>query len=187
MSMVDNSDRQKDGDEIDLIPPGIDYPILQKITWADSLFKRYGKLLVQDERIKKVLQRYKDAISSTAESMEEVGVFAECFDCAVNDGGSCCGKGIEAKFTVALLLINRLLGSSLAKEREDPKGCWFLGPKGCKIAARHTICVNYLCKRLQDKIPQKKLKVLQCYIGAESDAAFAAEEEIKRWFQKKKT
>ncbi len=186
MSMVDNSDQQKDGDKISFIPLGTDYPILQKIKWAESLFDQFGKLLADDRVIQEKLHQYKNAIISTGRAMDEVGVLAECTDCAVNDGGSCCGRGIESKFTVILLLINRLMGSSLAKEREDAEGCWFLGPKGCKIIARHTICVNYLCRRLQDKIPQEKLQFLQHYIGAEVDAGFVVEEELKRWFQKKK-
>ncbi len=186
MSMVDNSDRKKVKGKLLGLPHGTDYSILEKIEWADSLFEEFGSDLLKDPRIQDVLSRYRAAIAETSKVMEETGVIAECTDCAINDGGSCCGKGIEAKFTVALLLLNRLLGSRLDKERQDMDGCWFLGERGCKIAARHTICVNYLCKRLQRNIARNKLQRLQRYIGAEADAAFVAEEELKQWFHTRK-
>ncbi len=186
MSLIDNSNSQKVGHEKGFIPQGTDYPILEKIKWADSLYSDFGTQLLKDVHFREVLSRYKRAIEATSKIMEQTGVLAQCSDCAINDGGSCCGKGIEDKFTVALLLLNRLLGVTLNKEREDSEGCWFLGQCGCKITARHTICVNYLCKRLQTQIPLKDLQLLQQFIGAEVDAAFIAEEELKKWFQKQK-
>ncbi len=166
------------------LPIGTDYPIEEKVRWAKSLYEGYGGLLLSDVRLSRYLKEYRRTIQDTWEVMRQVGVTAECTDCAIKDGGSCCGIGIENRFDTALLLLNLLLGSSLPERREDPDGCWFLGKNGCTIYARHVICINYICRRLETNISASGLDLLHEKIAREADAAFVTEEYIKAWFSR---
>jgi hypothetical protein len=164
---------------------GTDYPIIEKIGCAERLFHVYGRELLSDKAIQPLFETYRKAIQQSWMQMKMIGLVAECTDCAANDGGSCCGKGIEDRFDVILLLINLLMGCSLPSSPWDETGCWFLGERGCRIPARHVICVNYICKRLDSKLEKKGLRLLQEKIVLETDAGFAFEESIKKWLRNK--
>jgi len=164
---------------------GTGYPILEKIRCAESLFHVYGRELLSDRTIQSLLETYRQAIQQSWMQMKRIGLVAECTDCAVNDGGSCCGRGIEDRFDVVLLLINLLMGCRLPSSPWNETGCWFLGEQGCVISARHVICVNYICKRLDSKLEKKGLRLLQEKIVLETDAGFALEESIKKWLRNK--
>ncbi len=167
-----------------VLPLGPDHPIESKIAWAKGLYDAWGPELLADSRLSGLLAGYREAIDETWKVMAEIGVVAECTDCATNDGGSCCGKGIEDKFDTVCLLVNLLMGCSLPAGRMDPAGCYFLGEGGCTLRARHVICINYLCRRLQARVDPDALKMLQARIARESDAGFMVEEYIKSWFLK---
>lgn len=163
---------------IELIGP--DHPIGAKISCARAIYEAHGQRWPEERPgLRTLLARYDRAIAHTWRTMDEAGIIEICTECATRDGGSCCGSGIERKFDVALLVINLLLGGSLPDEPADETGCWFLGPTGCTIRARHTICVNYLCKRLVDNIPQPLIHRVQEAIVYETDIGFKLEELIK--------
>jgi hypothetical protein len=159
---------------------GVDHPIHKKIAWSEKAFNESGKELLTDKIVSERLIAYKKAIDDTWEEMKGLGVLEVCTDCAINGGGSCCGAGIENRFDGTLLLINLLMGARLPKKRPDVSSCFFLGENGCTIPARHTICINYICKRLKRKIGEENLKTLGEMIIQESDASFLLEDAIKR-------
>lgn len=163
---------------------GAQYPITEKISWAKDVFSRFGAKILGDEGLKPLLDRYRAATFETVSCMQQIGVSGVCRHCAVHEGGSCCGKGIEDRFDGVLLLVNLLLGGRLPASRWDPEGCWFLGERGCTIPARHVICINYLCRRIKDQIPSDSLRMLEERIGQEADCAFFLEEALKRWLAK---
>ncbi|HID97892.1 MAG TPA: hypothetical protein EYP57_06870 [Thermodesulfobacteriaceae bacterium] len=163
------------------LPIGTDYPILEKIRLARLLFEAYGEELQGDRNVSSLIASYRSAIRETWEQMDKSGVIEHCTDCAVRDGGSCCGKGIEDRFDTALILINLLMGSRIPDSREDDAGCWFLGREGCLIVAREVICVNYICKKLYRKISWPDMQVLQAKIMQETDAAFMLDATVKSW------
>lgn len=144
----------------------------------------FGPMILEDRGISRFIGVYSAAIKDTWSAMSEAGVTALCTDCAVNDGGSCCGAGIENRFDAPLLLINLLMGSPLPTARFDPAGCMFLGAKGCLITARQLICVNYICRRLDEQIDKEALLRLKERIGEEACAGFALEESLKRWLMR---
>ena len=164
---------------------GTDYPIIEKIRCAERLFHIYGMELLSDKEFQSLFNTYRKAIQRSWLQAEIIGLVAECTDCAINDGGSCCGKGIEDRFDVILLLINLLMGCSLPKSPWDETGCWFLGERGCMIPARHVICVNYICKRLYSSLKKNGLRLLQEKVVSETNAGFACEESIKKWLRNK--
>lgn len=162
---------------------GTDHKIYKKIEWARRAMIVSGPAILTDSVIGGLLEGYREAIKNTLAEMSLAGVTGQCADCAVNDNGSCCGKGIENRFDTALLFINLLMGCKLPTSRFDPQGCLFLGEKGCLIAARHLICINYICKRLKDRVGSEALRRLEEKIGNEADAGFALEEAVKKWLR----
>ena len=103
-----------------------------------------------------------------------------CRRCDEEEGGSCCGAGIEYRHTEPLLIANLLAGVTLPSSRFDEKSCYFLGPKGCELLFRHTLCVNFLCKKLYDTLGTEQIVLIQTTIGDEIDLTFKLCEAISR-------
>lgn len=153
--------------------------IQKKIEQARSLHTAWGDSLRQDPSIHTLLQRLKTNIANTWKTMLELGVVAECKHCEEEEGGSCCGGGIEDRYDTVLLLINLILGISLLVQPHN-NSCYFLGKNGCVLRARHVLCVNYVCEKLRNKLPQDKLIRLQEIAGEELDTLFLLHEAIKK-------
>ena len=158
----------------------IDAPIEVKIAWAENCYHETKDRLFGDERIGDLLTKLKKAIRSSHREMAEAGVVNECRGCEEREGGSCCGAGLENKYGGSLLLINLLLDVKIPKERHDPSSCFFLDNTGCLLLARHTICVNYLCKKITDRVDPKKIVALREKEGVELQALFFLDEQIKK-------
>lgn len=154
--------------------------IEQKIRYARELFSKWGGMLLKDELLNDLLSSLSRGISSSQEIMSRVGVVAACRSCEEEEGGSCCGNGIENKYNSVLLLINLLMGQSLPMQRFKENSCYFLTPTGCCLQARHVICVNYICSKLHGSVPLSELIHLQEVNGQELDTLFILHENIKR-------
>ena len=105
--------------------------IQKKIELAQSLYTTWGDSLRQDPSIHTLLQRLKTNIANTLKTMQELGVVAECKHCEEDEGGSCCGGGIEDRYGAVLLLINLLLEVSLLVQPHNDNSCYFLEENGC--------------------------------------------------------
>ena len=156
-----------------------DSSIEEKISWADTCYRKYKKILLEDEKIQKLLGDFQKASSGSLKEMIDIGLVEECRKCEEEDGGACCGKGIENRYSGTLLLINLLLEVKLPQRAPDPRSCFFLGTKGCSLRARHVICVNYICKKITDTIPCQTLNSLREKEGTELDILFILNEKIK--------
>ena len=154
--------------------------IYEKIEQAQDLFESRGDSLRQSPSIAALLNKLQECIEDTKDSMLKLGVVAECKHCEEQEGGSCCGTGIENKYDVELLLVNLLLEASLRDQQPSQNSCYFLGEKGCKLLARHVLCVNYICEKLQKKLTREELIELQTCAGEELDTLFFLHETIKR-------
>jgi hypothetical protein len=154
--------------------------IYEKIEQAHNLGETCGSSLMKDPHIDALLRKLRNCIENTNKSMVTLGVVAECKNCEEREGGSCCGSGIENKYDAVLLLINLLLGSSLENEESSRNSCYFLGKKGCTLTARHVLCVNYICQKLQKKLTREELITLQTCAGEELDTLFFLHEAIKK-------
>ena len=152
----------------------------QKIQLARSLYDVCSGSLRQDPSIRLLLQRLKNCIENSKESMVALGVFAECKHCEEEEGGSCCGAGIEKRYDPALLLINLLLGAELPRQVRCQNSCYFLGENGCLLTARHVLCVNYICQKLRRKLTREELIALQSSAGEELDTLFLLNEAVKK-------
>lgn len=165
-------------------PISINLPVEERIAWADSCFRGYRALFLKDEKIPALLTRFKSAASASGQEMKENGVVALCRECDQEEGGSCCGKGLENKYDAWLLLINKLLGVDLPKDRQQADGCFFLGEKGCTLMARHVICINYMCKKITNDIRPSALNALREMEGEEIECLFMLNEQVKRVLKK---
>ena len=166
------------------IPASINRPVKERIAWAESCFQGSGNLFLKDEKIAGLLAEFKSAVKASRQEMNKTGVVALCRECDQEEGGSCCGKGLENRYDAWLLLINRLLGVDLPRERHQADGCFFLGEKGCLLMARHVICINYMCKKIMNNIQPSVLNDLQEVEGVEINGLFMLNEQVKRVFRK---
>ena len=154
--------------------------IQEKIAQAHRLHAACGDSLRQDASIQALLMRLKQKIEVVRKTMLALGIVAECKHCEEEEGGSCCGTGIEDRYDPVLLLINLLLGASLPTQVRGGNSCYFLREKGCMLAARHVLCVNYICQKLQKKLTREELIDLQSCAGEELDTEFILHEAIKK-------
>ncbi|MEE9120288.1 MAG: hypothetical protein V3U56_03255 [Syntrophobacteria bacterium] len=154
--------------------------IQEKIEQAHMLYSACGDSLRQNPSIHALLNKLQECIDNTNQRMLILDVVAECKRCEEEEGGSCCGAGIENKYDVVLLLTNLLLGRSLENGEPSGNSCYFLGEYGCLLTARHVLCVNYICKKLQKKLTKEQLISLQTCAGEELDTLFILHEAIKK-------
>lgn len=154
--------------------------IQEKIRIAEEAHSRWGETLRANTRITELLSAVKQRLAQSREAMSVCGLVEICRVCEEEEGGSCCGKGIENKFCPSLLLINLLVGQSLPAMALRDDSCYFLGSQGCRLQVRQVICVNYICQRIQKQIPRDQLIRLQTVIGEELEAVFTLQESIKR-------
>ena len=106
---------------------------------------------------------------------------AACKRCDEEEGGSCCGAGIENRYPPPLLLINLLLGQALPAERCFANSCFFLGTDGCMLMARDVLCINYLCTGFQKSLAHEDLVRLQTVTGEEMETVFRVHEAVKQF------
>jgi hypothetical protein len=154
--------------------------IQEKIEHAHMLYSGCGDSLRQNPSIRTLLNKLQKCIDNTNQRMLILDVVAECKRCEEEEGGSCCGVGIENKYDAVLLLINLLLGGSLGNGEPSGNSCYFLGEYGCLLTARHVLCVNYICKKLQKKLTRDELIEVQTCAGEELDTLFILHEAIKK-------
>jgi len=154
--------------------------IESKIAWAEAHAKTWGAELAGIRGFAGLLQRFKEAVRASRREMADAGVVDLCRQCEEEEGGSCCGAGLEDRYDAWLLLINALLGVALPRSRPKEGSCFFLLDRGCCLEARHTICVNYVCKKACDRIDPRRLRRLRDREGAELGVLFLLHEEVKR-------
>jgi hypothetical protein len=127
-----------------------------------------------------LLENARKAVLRSRELYRNLGVSEICSRCDRDEGGSCCGAGIEDRYGEELLVANIMAGISLPSSRFDEKSCYFLGPEGCILFFRHTLCVNFLCKRLYESLGMQKIILIQNTVGEEIELTFRLCDAIYR-------
>jgi hypothetical protein len=150
----------------------LDGSIAEKIAWAEATRRELDEFLRRDSEIDNLLQRLRVAIRRSTAAMLEAGVVWACARCEREEGGSCCGEGLENRYDGVMLLINLLLGARLPEQRRDPASCFFLGGDGCLLMARDVICVNYLCQRITGRLDGQKLTAMRDQEGEQLEILF---------------
>ncbi|MBW1704162.1 MAG: hypothetical protein JRJ86_03235 [Deltaproteobacteria bacterium] len=155
-------------------------PIQEKIAWSEAFCHEFRDQLLKDKTIVELLNKLENAIRASHSEMTKTGIATICRECEQDEGGSCCGVGLENRYDWELLLINLLLDVNLPQKRHDPESCFFLGETGCLLQARHVICINYVCKKITDLVDPQKLNALRQREGEELNTLFLLHERIKK-------
>ncbi len=158
----------------------ISSPIDEKIDWATHCYQNQYRPILKDKAIAELLEKIKNAIPASHSEMLKTGIVNLCKQCEQDEGGSCCGHGMENKYNGWILLMNLLLEVKLPKTRRDPKSCFFLGEKGCLLLVRHVICINYICRKISDQIDPQKILALREKEGTEINLVFLLHERLKK-------
>jgi hypothetical protein len=148
-------------------------PIAAKITWAETQLRQYGEQLRADAITAELLERLLPATEACRQAMADTGIVELCATCERDEGGSCCGAGLENRYDGVTLLVNLLLGAELPDRRRDPASCFFLGADGCLLTARDVICVNFICQKIADEVSPQQLGPLREREGIELETLFA--------------
>jgi len=160
--------------------PPLEAPVEVKIDWANDRFDREGCRLLEDRRLADLLATLNGAISRSRETMLRTGIVGLCRECEEKEGGSCCGAGLEKHYSGLILLINRLLGVTLPADREETSSCFFLSSSGCRLLARHVLCINYVCHKITSRIKPVQLASLREAEGEEILLLFQVNERLKK-------
>ncbi len=147
--------------------PTIHAPLEQKLSWARACHEEIGQQLRDDPRVAELLDQLAGAMVGTSTARDSSGVALRCLRCHQEEGGTCCGSGIDDHFDSMLLLVNLLLGSRLPPRRANPKDCRFLGPDGCTMQTRQVLCLNYLCSGAERSVSASGLASLRDMEGIE--------------------
>ena len=158
--------------------------IEKEIDRAKWLYSHYGEVLTEQDGLGALFDRYRHAIGKTQEVMKHLRVVETCSVCACKESGSCCFQGVEEWYDQVLLLINLVLGGQIPELREVPGGCLFVGSRGCKLIARHSFCVNYLCPTLKESIKTLPMERLLTVSGEELYQGWELEKSIRDWLQR---
>ena len=152
--------------------------VQERYAWALEQYRAHGARLREDEVVARLLAGLRDQVAASREAMVAAGLVDACRTCEEQEGGSCCGRGMEDHYDGVLLLINLLLGAVVEEEWRDEESCLFLGPAGCRIPARDHICVNYLCLRVGERISPPDLAEMRRRPGRELHALFALTDRL---------
>lgn len=154
-------------------------PIDEKIAWARYCYKEFGYDLLKEKKLVDLLEHLKAAVLASRKEMAKTGIVELCRRCEQEDGGSCCGAGLENKYNGWLLLINLLLGVNLPETRQQTNSCFFLRTNGCLLMARHVICINYLCKQITSLFDPLRILEMREKENEEVKTLFLLNENIK--------
>ncbi|WP_456431317.1 hypothetical protein [Thermosulfuriphilus sp.] len=154
--------------------------ILDKMARAKDLFNRFGQDFLAEEEIVRLLERYREGIERSNQAMSQVGTFAECKVCSVDEGRGCCKVGLENETTVIILLLNHLLGHPIPEKREVEDGCFFVGYQGCRLLAKPYLCRDYFCRRHYHKIPESGMIFVTQELHQELETLYLLEEALIR-------
>lgn len=153
--------------------------IREKIATAKGLYLRWGEQLKNDPAISTRLAELSQRVEASSALILRAGVVEQCRICEEDEGGSCCGQGIENRYSPELLLINLLFGLKLPEAAKSSESCFFLGDQGCVLKAREILCINYMCFKIKKTVAPEMLLEIQETNGAEMDLIFALHEHIK--------
>jgi len=154
--------------------------IQQEIERATYIYIRCGRTLLKDPDMVFLINRYRESIRNTQLIMKEVGVIEACSSCAGVKTSGCCFSGVEDWYDAYLLLINLLLGGEIPVKTDFQESCLFVGEYGCKLMARHSFCVNFLCPDLLKGFGSGQRQMLSKVAGNELQTGWELEKALRK-------
>jgi hypothetical protein len=161
--------------------------IQDKIKSAQNLYLFWKDALGKQSHIKNLLADLERCIRASRESMLEFKIVEICKRCDQEEGGSCCGAGMENKFDTFLLLVNLLLGVTLPEHHLRKESCYLLTDTGCVLKVRLVLCVDFLCDKILNRLSVEELLSLQKISGEELVTTFRLYDAVKRFMRRAET
>ena len=159
------------------------FSIQDKIRQAQSLYVLWGDTLKKETLIYNLLEDLERRVIDSREFMQDFKIVEICKRCDEEEGGSCCGTGLENKLDTILLLMNLLLGVTLPEHHLRPDSCYLLTEKGCILRVRLVLCVDFLCEKILKELSRDKLIKLQNISGDELLTGFKLYDAIKKFMR----
>ena len=160
--------------------------VLKEINKAKQLYDRFGESIWGDKTSGSLLIKYRTAIMRSGSMIKDIGIADACSNCAKTKLGSCCSPEVENWYDCILLFINTLLGVQLPEKREIEGHCFFVGSKGCKLLARYSFGVNYLCHDLKTFLGPSLSAEFLSVVGDELYCGWQTEQSIRNWLDSHK-
>jgi hypothetical protein len=159
--------------------------IKDKIRKARYMYDSWSDQLRREPDIHQLIEKLEMCLENSRAAMLELGIVETCKHCDGEEGGSCCGAGLENKFDTFLLLMNLLLGVSLPESHRRPNSCYLLTEKGCTLKVRLVLCVDFLCPKILNTMSQGDLIRLQQISGDELTTGFMLYDAVKKFVKRK--
>lgn len=138
----------------------------EKTAKAEKLFKKYGKALQAQEKIRASLDLMQNAVTALDIHMTAMDMGKNCSACAAAPKGGCCSAYMgHENNDVLQLLMNMLAGVAVECVRDDSIECCFLAEKGCVLLFKPIFCLNYLCERIRNESTVEELQILEKRTG----------------------
>jgi hypothetical protein len=160
--------------------------IEDKIRTARYMYDSWSDQLRREPDIHQLVEKLEICLENSRVAMLELGIVETCKHCDEEEGGSCCGAGLENKFDTFLLLMNLLLGVSLPEGHRRPNSCYLLTDKGCTLKVRLVLCVDFLCPKILNTMSHGGLIRLQQVSGDELTTGFMLYDALKRFMRRTK-
>ncbi len=157
--------------------------VSQEISKAKEVYAALGGDILNQAKLADLLAEFKLQIEDTNHLFKQLDVDADCAACCDRDKGPCCFDGAQGWYDLRLLLINLLLGEEVSDSPELVDDCWFNSPTGCKLLAKESICLNFFCSDIQERISDADLLALRQQVGRELLACLDLEAALLPWLQ----
>jgi hypothetical protein len=157
--------------------------IEDKMRTAQYMYDSWSDQLRREPDIHHLVEKLEMCLENSRAAMLELGIVEICKHCDEEEGGSCCGAGMEHKFDTLLLLMNLLLGVSLPEGHCRPNSCYLLTEKGCSLKVRLVLCVDFLCPKILNTMSREDLIRLQQISGDELTTGFMLYDALKRFMR----
>lgn len=157
--------------------------VVNAIRQAKLRFADCGSEILADDFFQKLIAEYRQAIQNTNQFMKELNLVTLCSNCAAREHGSCCSEEVENWYDTWLLFINLLMGAEVDLVREAHGHCLFVGAHGCKLIARYSFCVNFLCPEIVQSLTASDKQKLLAVSGAELFAGWTLEQGLRKWIK----
>lgn len=147
---------------------------------ARELHHEYGQGLSSDPRLRRLLDDYAQAIAQTGRLTLSLGIPALCAACAARDG-VCCFTGVERRYDEYLLLVNLLLRAPDTWDGSAGPSCYFCGPQGCTLLAKHSFCHNFFCVEIKQALGEAAMARMNQQVGRELGCQWELERVLLPW------
>ena len=132
----------------------------EKLAAARPLFAELAGQLTASAQLTEALELLRSHTQALNRHMEAMDLGRLCGGCAANPGGGCCSAYMADNTDAILMLINLLLGVSVAQQPDCGENCCFLGPQGCLFLVKPIFCLNYNCSHILDSAEPESLAML---------------------------